>query len=158
MKNNENKIEAMFAEESIIKVSVITVAKKRLTKGILNQIIEFYPSRFLYAFPENLKFFGFVNDKIKWVICTFENGLYKFKYQDIYNFSKLNLHEASLVEFRFFFNYEQLHKFEEKDIYVQEEDQGAIFSFKNEIQEALFKNQNDLIEIIELINERQIFI
>lgn len=91
-------IEKLFKKNTTINISVVKLENKKLTKGVFNQINRKSPFDKLYELKENVSFLGYVNDANKWVIWTDDKSLYKYKFVDFFNLSRIDFHRNTIEE------------------------------------------------------------
>jgi hypothetical protein len=84
-------IEKLFSKEVTVKISVLTIENKKITKSIFNQLNYSLPFDNLFNLKSNVKFLGYINDKLKYVIWTNNEFIYKCELKEFYPIARLNL-------------------------------------------------------------------
>jgi hypothetical protein len=154
-------IEKLFTKETTIKINIVKIDNKKITKSVFNQINRSSPFDQLYNLKENIKFLGYINDKTKWIIWTNNEFLFKYEIKEIYQMSRINLHKNTIEELQKIYPSEKV-----KSLYSQKNEFDH-FEYKDiEISNVLdIKEQSEILDkkemvekIISEILKRQIFL
>lgn len=154
-------IEKLFPKETTIKINIVKIDNKKITKSIFNQINRSSPFDKLYHLKENIKFLGYINDKTKWIIWTNNEFLFKYEIKEIYQMSRINLNKNTIEELQKIYPSEKV-----KSLYSQKNEFDH-FEYRDiEISSVLdIKEQSEILdkkemveEIISEILKRQIFL
>ncbi len=84
-------VEKLFPKETNVKISIVKIDNKKLTKGIFNQLNRISPFDRYYNLKEKAKLFGYVNDKGKWIIWSDNEFICKYEMKEIYPFLRINI-------------------------------------------------------------------
>lgn len=154
-------LETLFTTETTIKVSVVKIDNKKLTKGVYNQLNIKTAFDDFYNLKENAKLLGYVNDKSRFYLWTNGNSIFRNEIKELYPLIKLNLNKNTIDELRNIFPSEEV-----ESLYSYKNENGD-YEYRNlQISQVLQKNsQYELIEkkenvekIVKEILNRQIFI
>lgn len=154
-------IERLFEKEATIKISVVKIENKKLTKGIFNQINWQSPFDKFYNLKENVKFLGYVNDNFKCLVWTNGDSLYKYRIKDFYPFRSIDLNKNTINELIEIFpsdQVESLHSFKnEMGIYEYQELQiSCVLDVKE--QYVIIEKKENVEKIIKELLKRQIYL
>jgi len=153
--------EKLFEKEATIKISVVKIDNKKLTKGVFNQINWKSPFDRLYNLKENVKFLGYVNDKSKWLVWSNGEFLYKYKISDFYPFLRIDFNKNTINELLDVFPSEvvkslndfknQMGHYEYTDLEI-----SSVLDVKE--QYVIIEKKENIEEIINGLLKRQIFL
>lgn len=154
-------IDKLFTKETTVKISVVKIDNKKLTKSIFNQLNKVSPFDSNYNLKENVKFFGYINDKTTWIIWGDDEFIYKYEMMKSYPFLRINLDRGTISELKKVYDSEEV-----KKLYNQKDDEFGYLYRDEQISSVLISNeQNEIISKKELVTdifnkilERQIFI
>jgi len=154
-------VENLFKKETVVKISVVKIDNKKLTKGVFNQINQKSPFDKLYDLRENVNFLGYVNDNGKWVVWTNDESLYKYKIIDFYSFLRIDFSRNTIDELYKIYPSEVV-----KSLYSHTnelghyENQGCQISQVLELNEqiSITDKKENIEQIIDELVKRQIFL
>lgn len=151
----------LFTKVTSIKLSVVKIENKKLTKSILNQLNRKSPFDRLYNLKENVKFLGYVNDKTKCLLWSNEDFIYKYDIKDFFSFLRIDLNKNTINDLYQIFPSEEVNSLynftNEMGHYEYQDLEISCVLDKNTQYEILDKKEN-LDKILEEILKRQIFI
>lgn len=155
MKMNMSKI---FTKDTFIKVSVVKLDGRKLTKSIFNQLHTISPFDRLYNLKNDVKVLGYINDKTIWIIWSNQENLYKYDLQNIYPLVQLDLNKNTIENLIEIYPSEQV-----KNLYYgnsnenyQELEISSVLDKKE--QYKILDRQDFVIEFKAQLLERQIFL
>mgnify|MGYP000881306201 CR=1 FL=1 len=142
-------VEKLFTKQTTIKISVVTIDNKKLSKSIVNQLNVSSPFDKLYNLKENAKFLGYINDKSKWIIWTNDEFIFKYELKLIYPIARINLDKNTLSDLIDIYPSDIV-----KSRYAFENEYGDFENRELQISNALDKkDQYILIERIEEVQK-----
>ncbi|MDO6739454.1 hypothetical protein [Wenyingzhuangia sp. 2_MG-2023] len=89
-------IDKIFTKETTIKITVVKIENKKMTKSIFNQLHIYSPFDKLYNIKNNVKVLGYINDKTIWVIWSNEESLFKYELNNFYPLLRLDLNNDKI--------------------------------------------------------------
>lgn len=153
--------EKLFEKETMIKISIVKIDNKKLTKGIFNQINRKSPFDELYNLEQNVKFLGYVNDKSKCLIWIDGELLYKYEIKNLYPFLRIDLNKSTITDLLEVFpseKVESIHSFK-NDIGIHEyQDIEISCVLDKKEQYNIIEKKENIKEIVEELLKRQIFL
>ena len=90
------EIEKLFTKEITIKVSIIKLDNKKMTKGIFNQLHIISPLDKLYNLKENTKILGYINEKGRWIIWSNNENIYKYELNKFFPLRRIDLNAENI--------------------------------------------------------------
>ena len=154
-------MEELFTKTTTINISVVKLDNKNLTKSIFNQLNISSPFDRLYNIKNNVKFLGYVNDKIKWVIWADDISLFRFELKELSAIRHLDLKNDTIDKLVKIYPSElvkELYNYydeEYQEIYKDSQISGVLDSKE---QDIILDKQEQIREIFENILDRQIFL
>lgn len=154
-------IDKLFEKEVTVKVSVVKIDNKKLTKSIFNQLHYSSPFDSLFNLKENVKFLGYVNDDFRYLIWTNGEFIFKCNLNEFTKFRKIDLNKNTISDLHEVFPSEKVE---------------SLFLVKNEIgfneyqdlqitqvlgpkyQSEILDKQENVEKIIKELLKRQIFV
>lgn len=91
-------IQELFTKETTIKVSVVTLDGKKMTKSIFNQLHHVKPFDNLYNIIEGVKFLGYINEKERFVIFTLNNKIYYYRLEAFLALQYIDLNKSTIED------------------------------------------------------------
>lgn len=156
-------IQNLFTNETTIKVSVVTLDNKRLTKSIYNQLHYKKPFDKLYNINDGVQFLGYVHDKGQFVVFKEKSKLYVCNLDAFRVLRDIDL-DKNTIEYLYKVypsdEVEQLYRFNskndmEKDNY-RDMQISQVFSIKGQYE--FIDKAEKLQNLINEIFKRQIFL
>ncbi len=156
-------IENLFTEKTTINISVVKLHKQKINKTIFNQLLIYSPFTEDFHLRRQVKFFGFVNEKVKWMLWTDDESIYKYEMKRAAKFAYLNLDDEKLDEFKKIYPIRQIRYFKEshdEDHYNEyDNDRTIVSAILNEEEKLEIEKKQVIIRrILDELNERQIFL
>lgn len=151
----------LFIKATSIKLSVVKIENKKLTKSILNQLNRKSPFDKLYNLKENVKFLGYVNDKTKCLLWCNEDLIYKYDIKDFFPFLRIDLHKNTINDLYEIFPSEEvnlLHSFRNEMGHYEYQDLEISCVLDKNTQYEIQDKKENIDKILEEILKRQIFI
>jgi len=153
-------IEHLFTEKTTINLSVVKLHNQKINKTIFNQLITLSPFNRIFSLGESVKFLGFVNDKIQWILWTDDISIYKYQLRKLKEFCHFDLDSGEISDFTKIYPYYELQYFNKSsyrdDTYDEVEKLYLILS--QEERSRLEEKQRFIVEVIDKLTQRQIFI
>ncbi|WP_136468997.1 hypothetical protein [Flagellimonas onchidii] len=146
----------IFTNETTIKISVVKLDNKKMTKGIFNQLHISSPFDKLYNLKEEVQILGYVNEKDKWVIWSNKQRLYKY---EIYNFSPLidlDLNKDKIKDLYHIYPSENIRSLYFGDEHYSFEEISSVLDKKEQYE--ILDKQEILLRLRNEILNRQIFL
>lgn len=157
-------IESLFTEKTTINISVVKLHNQKINKTIFNQLLINSPFTEDFHLRRQVHFFGFVNEKVKWMLWTDDESIYKYEMERAATFTYLNLDNEKLDEFMKIYPTRLLRYFKEshdEDDHHNEydNDRTIVSAILNEEEKLEIENKQVIISrILDELNERQIFL
>jgi hypothetical protein len=151
----------LFAKETSIKLSVVKIENKKLTKGIFNQLNRKSPFDKLYNLKENVKFLGYVNDKTKCLLWSNKDFIYKYDIKDFFPFLRIDLNKNTIDDLYEVFPSEEvnsLHNFKNENGYYEYQELEISCVLEKNTQYEILEKKETVDKIVEELLKRQIFI
>jgi hypothetical protein len=154
-------LDNLFTKETTIKVSVVTLDNKKLTKSIFNQLQVKKPFDKLYNIFDGVKFLGYVNDKKNYAVFTFNDKIYKCEMVEFQALKYIDLHKDLIKTLYRVYPSEELQKLNKynpsrPDEYYADSQISQVFSVDG--QRELIEKAENLDKIFNELVIRQIFI
>ncbi len=70
-------IESLFSEKATINISIVKLHNQKINKTIFNQLLVYSPFTEEFHLRKYVKFLGFVNEKVKWMLWTDDESIYR---------------------------------------------------------------------------------
>jgi hypothetical protein len=159
-------IENLFTKETTVKISVVTIDKKKLTKSILNQIKSSDPFDDFYNLKPGVKFIGYVRDEFNTVIFVKDDAIYRLDFEIYKDFRLIFRTSKSVGDLHSIYPSEAIAKLNNE---LNDEENSHLGQYKfrernlndvitDDIKEDIKQKQNFLTQISSEISKRQIFI
>ena len=91
-------LDKLFTKESTIKISVISINDKKITKSIFNQLNIKNPFDKHINLLENVLFLGYINDKTKWIIWKDNDFLYKYELKHLLQIKWIDVNRNTIKD------------------------------------------------------------
>jgi hypothetical protein len=88
----------IFTKEITVRLCVVKIENKKLTKSIFNQLNIISPFDKLYNLKDNVKILGYIKDKTRWVIWSNGQSLFKYELNNLYPLIGLDLNKDKIED------------------------------------------------------------
>ncbi|EKT3967372.1 hypothetical protein NTJ12_002460 [Flavobacterium psychrophilum] len=154
-------IENLFSKEVTVKISIVNIENKKLTKSIFNQLNISLPFDSLFNLKQNVKFLGYINDKGKWIIWSNNEYIYKCELKNIYPMARLNLNRDKIRDLIEIYPSElvkSLYHFMNESSFFEYRDTEISSVLDKKEQYIIIERQEEVREIINELLKRQIIL
>lgn len=153
-------IDNLFTDKTTIDISVVKLNNQKINKTIFNQIVTRPPFDRVYSLSKNVKFLGYVNDKISMLLWTNGVNIYRCRLKDLREFAFFDLENETIGKLK---EHYSTHNF---NYYQNPYDRGDEYGYSDKIWSILTSDeiaeirskQEFVKEILNALNGRQIFV
>ncbi|MGK4568199.1 hypothetical protein [Flavobacterium sp. 3HN19-14] len=154
-------IEQLFTEEATIKISVLKIDNKKISKSVFNQLHIRSPFDKLYNLKENVKFFGYINDKERWIIWSNGEFLSKYEINELFPILRIDLDKDTIKDLVKVFPSEQAQSLNScrNEFGILEYQDIQISSVLDRNEQYEIQDEKDVInKILKTVLTKQIFL
>ncbi len=153
-------LDKLFTKESTIKISVISINDKKITKSIFNQLNIKNPFDKHINLLENVLFLGYINDKTKWIIWKDNDFLYKYELKHLLQIKWIDVNRNTIKDLLEIYPTEVVknaYHFVDDNLNEYKEETISNTLNREDLHDFIYK-QDMINKIIENITKRQIFV